>query len=259
MSGPAVYLLGQAQVNWGVVSKWLKGLGVETPRYALERQGSEGEVLCELAGRRCYKSFEPGLNPNVTKVRESSREYHGNILASGHGSVLEHFWTTWAFEGVSRIFTHELIRHRVGTAFSQESLRYVRASDYQVWEPPNMPEEWGPNFTAAELGTKNQVRECEGVIDEQEAFKTKKELTSALRRILPQGMGTGIVFSANMRALRYIVGERTSEAAEIEMRVVFDQVARICKAEWPLIFQDMEPKETGPDLPWAWVFQYPKV
>ena len=30
---------------------------------------------------------------------------------------------------VSRVFTHELVRHRAGSAFSQESLRYVRLTD----------------------------------------------------------------------------------------------------------------------------------
>ena len=52
--------------------------------------GSDAELLIEFAGRLCYRSWEPGLNPNVRKIRTDRGEYFGNLLASGHGSVLEH-------------------------------------------------------------------------------------------------------------------------------------------------------------------------
>ena len=81
-----------------------------------------GELLVEFGGRACYRSWEPGLNPNVTKIRTDQREYFANILRSAHGSVLEHANYTFAFRNVSRVFTHELVRHRAGSAFSQESL-----------------------------------------------------------------------------------------------------------------------------------------
>lgn len=54
------------------------------------------------------------------------------------GSVIEHHVTNWIFADVSRVFTHELVRHRVGTAFSQESLRYVRLNDLGLWLPPQI-------------------------------------------------------------------------------------------------------------------------
>ena len=40
------------------------------------------------------------------------------------------------FRNVSRVFTHELVRHRAGSAFSQESLRYVRLTDIGFRVPP---------------------------------------------------------------------------------------------------------------------------
>src|SRR5262245_24717498 len=88
--------------------------------------GESAETLIEFAGRLCYRSWEPGLNPNVRKIRTDRGEYFENLLASGHGSVLEHANFTFVFHHVSRVFTHELVRHRAGSAFSQESLRYVR-------------------------------------------------------------------------------------------------------------------------------------
>ena len=79
-------------------------------------QANDSEFLIELSGRACYKSYGIGLNPNVTKIREDSKEYLTNVLAKGDGSILEHATVTFAFLNVSRVFTHELVRHRAGTA-----------------------------------------------------------------------------------------------------------------------------------------------
>ena len=102
---------------------------------AVERE-QRGELLLEFGGRACYRSWEPGLNPNVTQIRTDRREYFANILRSGHGSVLEHANYSFALRNVSRVFTHELVRHRAGSAFSQESLRYVRLTDIGFRVPP---------------------------------------------------------------------------------------------------------------------------
>src|SRR5581483_8276869 len=86
---------------------------------------SNGESLVEIAGRLCYRSFKPGLNPNVERVRSGNREYLSNILQQKHGSVLEHVTDSFIVTGISRVCTHELVRHR-HLSISQESLRYVR-------------------------------------------------------------------------------------------------------------------------------------
>ena len=89
----------------------------------------------EFGGRLCYRSWEPGLNPNVTKVRTDQDEYLRNILKQKHGSVLEHISYSFVFHNVSRVLTHELVRHRAGTAISQESMRFVRLDDHAVLVP----------------------------------------------------------------------------------------------------------------------------
>ena len=89
----------------------------------------------EFAGRLCYRSWEPGLNKNVRQVRTNVEDYLDNLLKSMHGSVLEHSFYVFIFHQVSRVFTHELVRHRVGTSISQESLRFVRLDDLPFWFP----------------------------------------------------------------------------------------------------------------------------
>ena len=134
---PTVHLISRPAVDPQAVRAYLNSIGGTSWLDKQERDGgSDAEALIEFAGRLCYRSWEPGLNPNVRKFRTDRREYFENLLASGHGSVLEHANFTFVFHRVSRVFTHELVRHRAGSAFSQESLRYVRLTDIGFRVPP---------------------------------------------------------------------------------------------------------------------------
>src|SRR5207247_10819607 len=88
----------------------------------LRTHRTDGQTRIEFAGRICYESYEPGLNPNVTRIREDPADYFRNIVSRGDGSILEHSAVSFGICHVSRITTHELVRHRVGTAVSQASL-----------------------------------------------------------------------------------------------------------------------------------------
>jgi thymidylate synthase (FAD) len=215
-----------------------------------------GELLIEFGGRACYRSWEPGLNPNVTKIRRDRREYFANILRSGHGSVLEHANYSFAIRNCSRTFTHELVRHRAGSAFSQESLRYVRLTDIGFRVPPALEP-----LRERVLAIVEQLEEFQrsaavelGLDESGVPFHVKKEVTSALRRLAPIGLSTDIVWTANVRALRHVIEMRTAPGAEEELRLVFDKIARIMQVEAPLLFQDFARDETG-----AWVPEHHKV
>lgn len=124
-------------VRRDAVRRWLDVLGV-SEGYVIP-DIPDASLLVALAGKRCYNSFEVGHNPNVTKIREDWCVYLDNVLASGHGSVLEHAVGTFAFEGVSRVFTAELNRHRAGCAISEASMRYIRFEDaIDYWEPSSI-------------------------------------------------------------------------------------------------------------------------
>src|SRR5688572_22057032 len=106
-----IYKTAQTRVNYDEVSRWLTDLGV-SPEFCrgVEEDDTitDPALLIALAAKRCYMSFEAGLNPNVTKVRKEWADYIDNILKSGHGSVTEHACYTFAIEGVSRVFTGEM-------------------------------------------------------------------------------------------------------------------------------------------------------
>ncbi len=201
-------------------------------------QPNDAEFLIELAGRACYKSYGVGLNPNITKIREDSRDYLTNVLDKGDGSILEHATVTFAFLNVSRIMTHELVRHRVGTAMSQESLRYVRPPEVNVWMPDDL-QPASKEFAEAVEEIKKRYRELETKFNwDRMNFEEKKRVTSALRRVLPDGIATNIVWTANHRTIRWVIEMRTHPSAEVEIRKVFDQVAEICTRDYPILYSD---------------------
>lgn len=278
---PKVFFLAEPAIHLGSdddpgVTAWLRHIGGdEALGCRAHMNGSDIEQLIELAARRCYKSYAPGLNPNVTKIRTDSAEYHANIAKSKHGSVVANGgMVTYAFEDVSRVFTHELVRNWVGNERSQESLRYVRLTDIRFWIPPEIAEtkndpkpieKFSPprsSFSTSGLFTPHDIflhviETCEWAqealaeyydIDSIKDFATKKKLTSAFRRVAPLGLATGIVVSFNLRALRWIIEQRTSSAAEEEIRLVFGLVAEDAMRRWPMIFQDFKKIDTGDGL-----------
>jgi len=259
---PQVFLIAETKVNPDQLKAMLASVGGDTATGWLtktrEASRSDGELLTEVAGRVCYKSFGVGLNPNVTKIRDNSRDYIDNTLSKGDGSIFEHATCTFAFLNVSRVFTHELVRHRVGVAISQESLRYVRPTNLRFWLPPELQDKKSEVKAIVE-----QIEDDYHGLEKSYGwdkmnFDSKKKITSALRRLMPDGMATSIVWTANHRTIRHVITMRTAEAAEVEIRFVFDKVARLMKEKFPLIYQDFESKELD-DKTRSWHPKYTKV
>jgi thymidylate synthase (FAD) len=254
---PQVFLIARPALDPGGLRAYLEAAGGTS---WLDRREAEGanaaQTLVEFAGRACYRSWEPGLNPNVTRVREGQAEYLDNVLASGHGSVLEHVSWTFAFRDVSRVFTHELVRHRAGSAFSQESLRYVRLAEIGFRVPPALEPLRDQVVSIVEQLEELQVSAARelGLDDDGVPFAVKKEATSALRRLAPIGLSTDIVWTANARTLRHVIALRTAPGAEEELRLVFDAVATLALAEAPALFGDFARGDDG-----AWVAGHGKV
>lgn len=246
---PEVFLISQPQIDYGRLGDYLTAVGAAEWLTADRSMHMEsGDLLTEVSGRLCYRSWEIGLNPNVTRIREDSKEYILNILKSGHGSVLEHANYTFILHNVSRILTHELVRHRAGVAVSQESMRFVRLDDIPVWFP-----DWA--LADKDLMDKliQFIEGSEDVIawmtmhfgldDEGVLFAEKKHKTSFMRRFAPAGHATGLMMTGNIRALRHIIYMRTNLGAEEEIRIVCDSIARECLNTAPMMMQDYKPNE----------------
>jgi thymidylate synthase (FAD) len=262
-----VFPIAQTRVNWPEIFKWLDHVGVKAPDSVWDQLavGSDAEQLVALCGKRCYMSFEPKINPNVTKIREDLAAYLDNVLKSGHGSVLEHATWSFAIEGCSRVFTGEMNRHRAGVAVSEGSMRYIRFDDLAFWMPESLKQD-GVNV-GKNVATQHKLQEAFASteklyldlcniwqIEEMKDFSQKKKLTSLFRRIVGMGVATGGVWTINARALRHIITLRTTEHAEEEIQYVFDRIADHMVASAPLLFADFKRNTKG-----EWVPEYAKV
>ena len=99
---PEVFLVARPKVDYDAMAAYLHEVGGERWLERLDRDqlGNDAQDLAEFAGKMCYRSWEPGLNPNVRKVRDDQAEYLQNILKQAHGSVLEHASFTFVLHNV---------------------------------------------------------------------------------------------------------------------------------------------------------------
>jgi thymidylate synthase (FAD) len=256
---PEVHLIARPQLDYTEVAAYLADVGGDSWLERIDRGDlDDAQNLAEFAGRICYRSWEPGLNPNVTRIRTDQEAYLRNILASAHGSVLEHVSFSFVLHNVSRVATHELVRHRAGAAVSQESLRFVRLDDLPFWFP-DWAREDGELMKRA-TGLLEQMEEFQhwmaahfGLDEEGVKFHEKKHKTSFMRRFAPDGVATGIVWTANIRTLRHTIEARTDLGAEEEIRLVFGKIGELMRAEAPDLFGDYTVTDG------AWVPKWRKV
>lgn len=250
-----VFNIARTMVDRAEVRRWLDYLGAHSYELPVEESVTDPALLVALAAKRCYMSFEVGLNPNVTKVRSDMVDYFDNILASKHGSVLEHSVYSYAMEGISRVFTAEMNRHRAGWAISEGSLRFIRFDkSIPYWLPTSLQPDESDDKDLAERkeATRNIFARAFAMqedfygdllrvweMDEADKnFTYKKKVTSCLRRIVGMGVATGGVWTGNLRALRHVIAMRTAEGAEEEILYVFGRIAADIVKKEPMIFGD---------------------
>ena len=213
--------------------------------------------LVSFYAKLCYKSLVVGKNENISKTRSIEANLKG-CFDVGHGSVFEHVSLNFVTTGCSRIFTHELVRHRVGIAFSQTSGRYCTPEAAEMILPPEFDEVKIPLLEVhSQTGETKKVREItlreafEKKLDDLKEFVTsvrndilkvddmpmseRKWWTSAIRRIMPNGCDNEIGWTVNIRSLRHLLEMRTAPSAEWEIRRIFTDVARIIEEKYPLM------------------------
>lgn len=145
---PSIFPVGGQWVDYDALSNFMTSEGLD-PNWGTDTVKAS-EELPEIAGRLCYMSFK---NPRPG----GNKAYLGHILGSGHGSVLEHAVWNFIITGVSRSFTHEIVRHRVGFSYSQLSQRYVDESEVAFVVPPAMICYEQASIELKEIENRNQV------------------------------------------------------------------------------------------------------
>jgi thymidylate synthase (FAD) len=200
-----------------------------------------GEALAEFAGRACYQSWG---KPNPATATNAGYLHH--ILEVGHLSVLEHGSVTFYFTGVSRSFTHELIRHR-HFSYSQLSQRYVPEREAAMVEPgviASDPELHKRFVAASEAAVQAYNDLLEGLetkfADVPNATLRRKQARQAARAVLPNATETRIVVTGNYRAWRHFIAMRATEHADVEIRELAVECLRQLQEVAPNVFADFK-------------------
>lgn len=187
----------------------------------------DAERLIETAGRTSYLSFDK-------QGKNTDRKFIKMLLRRGHYSVLEHAYATFRISGVSRAFTHQLVRHRL-CSFTQQSQRYVDESNFNYIEPDSVI--GNPKAHSIFVRFMENAKE---VYQELQKLGIKNE---DARFVLPNAIESQIVVTANLREWRHILETRGDPEAQWEIRKVAIEILNILKTHTPTIFEDLEVHE----------------
>jgi thymidylate synthase (FAD) len=271
---PKVFLVGYSTLDMGGLTEYLTYTGqtdfLDSVKAAKDAGISEAEIMCSMYAKLCYKSLTLGKNSNITRTRDIKANLEG-CHDTGHGSVFEHVNLNFVVTDCSRVYTHEQVRHRAGWAYSQTSGRYCRLDQIDlVWskllDPVKdlwlktieniedtvylsecrlglrKPSDTFPNavdtdcIVAREGSFAEKAEQLRWVPDNSFNFDQRKAITSAIRRIAPNGQANEMGMSVNIRALRQTVQLRTAKFAETEIRDIFGQVYNLTKSRFPTMF-----------------------
>lgn len=243
---PSVVVISRPALDEAGIKHFLEA-GGRTWRRSPE--ATDAEELVELAGRVCYLSFGDRQSPR------SNREYIANLVQKGHESVLEHASWTFLLAGVSRAFTHQLVRHRVGFSYSQMSQQYVDQSDIAVVEPPEVQSDpavrdlWQTSVEKSFEAYEEILAAADEVAAELSSRERSRAIRSAARSVLPEATSTTIAVTANARALRHFLSIRGSIEGDYEMRVVSSLLLSHLRTDAPSLFADFETSELADGTP----------
>jgi len=184
----------------------------------------DAERLIETVGRTSYLSFSK-------QEENSEKNFIRMLIKNGHLSVLEHAYATFRISGVSRAFTHQLVRHRL-CSFVQQSQRYVDERNFKYIEPDSIRD----NPEAHSIFTEF-IESARDVYAKLQGMKIRKE---DARFVLPNAVEGQIVVSANFREWRHIIDLRGTPRAQWEIRQVAIEFLKILRNHAPTVFGDFE-------------------
>ena len=194
----------------------------------LMKYTAEPERTVAMAARLCYSPAgaeelsEKMTDEQVTKLVEK-------IISMGHASTMEHVTFTFAIEGISRVLTHQLVRHRIAS-YSQQSQRYVSEHDFEYILPPSIAEN-----DEAKAKFENLMHTIRQTYDELVAMNVPKE---DARYVLANATETKIIATFNARSLMNFFKLRCCTRAQWEIRKLANLMLKEVSKVAPNIFDD---------------------
>ncbi|HEV8516242.1 MAG TPA: FAD-dependent thymidylate synthase [Candidatus Limnocylindrales bacterium] len=195
--------------------------------------------LIYTACRTCYSELEPqDIFERATTGQVATEKQQAlvrKVIESGHGSTIEHIVFTFAISGVTRTLSHQLVRHRAGVAFDQQSQRYVNYKRPAYMVPGTLEE--------ADPGLRERFR-----TEMDDALAFYGELLEAgvpgedARFVMPNATRTNLIMTANLRALIHMSGLRLCTMAQWEIRRLFQLIRHEVFQVSPFLGSFLAPK-----------------
>lgn len=216
----------------------------------------EPEKLVAAAAKLCYSSvgaenIMDGLDT------EKVNKFLKMLMDLGHESPIEHVVFTFGVEGVSRVLTHQLVRHRIGCSYSQQSQRYVKLEQFEYIIPPEIEKipaakEKFIKTMEADQRAYNELAELlmeehykrylsEGRTEKQAKTMAEKTAIEDARYVFPNACETKIVFTMSARALMNFFKHRCCSRAQWEIREMAEEMLRQLKTIAPTLFKNAGP------------------
>jgi thymidylate synthase (FAD) len=195
--------------------------------------------LVYTACRTCYSELEPqDIFERATSGRVASERQQDlvrKVIDSGHGSTIEHIVFTFAISGVTRTLSHQLVRHRAGLAFDQQSQRYVKYKEPSYMVPGTVSDAEG------ELSDRF-VDQLAGSLDLYEDLIEAGIPGEDARFVMPNATRTNLVMTTNLRALIHMSGLRLCTMAQWEIRRLFQLIRHEIFSVSPFLGSFLAPK-----------------
>src|SRR5437867_964158 len=195
--------------------------------------------LIYTACRTCYSELAPDdIFDRATDGRveiAKMQKLISGVIESGHGSTIEHIVFTFGISGVSRTLSHQLVRHRAGVAFDQQSQRYVKYKGASTMLPATL-EDADPDLR------QRYEEQIEGSLELYGDLLQAGVPGEDARFVFPNATRTNLVMTTNLRALIHMSGLRLCTMAQWEIRRLFQLIRHEIFAVSPFLGAFLAPK-----------------
>lgn len=196
------------------------------------------------SARQCYSKFSAAAiyqqKEKLTSLQ--LKRFINNLVKRGHLSPLEHASFTFSATGISRVCTHQLVRHRLAS-YSQQSQRYVSMDDFKFVIPKAVAgsKQAKTKFVEAISCLKIKYQEIRQILEKNQRLE-KEKINQDLRFLLPQACQTKIAITMNSRQLLHFFSERLCLRAQWEVRELAAKMLVLTKKILPEVFGRAGPK-----------------
>lgn len=198
------------------------------------------EKVIAAAIRQCYSPDSASEMKNKLTDAEAGK-FIKMVVSSGHTSTIEHASFTFSIEGVSRVLTHELVRHRIAS-YSQQSQRYINAKKFGFVTPPTI----SSKKEALEIYDQT-IKELAQKYDHLIELGIPKE---DARFLLPNAADVKIVVTMNARSLFNFLARRMCNRAQWEIRTMAYMMHRELMKVAPKLFKYAGPTCKTEEICW---------